>query len=400
MSTLKGPHSRYEQRGVASQKSDVHAAVDALDRGLFPNAFCKITEDILTDDPDKCSVIHSDGSGTKSIVAYLHFRETGDPTIFRGIAQDSIVMNLDDLLCVGVTGSILISNTINRNARVIPRAVLQELILGAEVFLEHLRSLGIRIYSGGGETADVGDLTGTVTVDSCAVTLLRKSEIIDGSGIEPDLAIIGLAAYGKTNYESYENSGIGSNGLTSARHDLLSSFYRETYPETVDVHTERSFVYAGPYRLQDPLPQTKMKIGEALLSPTRTYAPVIQALLSEHRPAVRGLVHCSGGGQTKCLRFGKRLHFVKDHLLPIPPLFTTLQSISQTPWKEMYQTYNMGHRMELFCRQKDVDRLLAVIRDFELPAQVIGYTEASRVPLKRNHLTLHNGSERLTYASE
>ena len=387
---------RYEQRGVSSQKTEVHAVVDRLDRGIFPQAFCKVTDDFLTGDAAKCNIIHSDGSGTKSIIAYLAYRETGDPTVFRGIAQDSLVMNLDDLLCVGATGSILMSNTVNRNARNFPGEALKELIEGGEAFLESLRNFGIGVYSGGGETADVGDLTATVTVDSCAVAVMPKKDVMDGSGIVPGLAIIGLASFGgAATYELLENSGIGSNGLTSARHDLLSPYYGQTYPETFDPNTDPNLIYCGPHKLEDLLPDSGLTIREALLSPTRTYAPVIRALLSEHRTSIRGLVHCSGGGQTKCLRFGESVHFIKDNLFSTPPIFAQLQKVSGTSWKEMYQVYNMGHRMEVFCSPEAVDKLLSVIRNFGIEAQVIGRTEES--VSTANHLTLSHGTDTLVY---
>lgn len=388
---------RYQARGVSADKQEVHAVVDKMDGGLFPGAFCKITEDYLTGDPAKCNLIHADGSGTKSILAYLHYRETGDASVFRGIAQDSIVMNVDDLLCAGVTGRILLSSTVNRNARNFPGEALAELIQGTEVFLGTLRDFGVDIVSGGGETADVGDLTGTVTVDSCAVAVMDRTEVVDNAKICPGLSIIGLASYGQANYENFENSGIGSNGLTSARHDMLSSYYRENYPETFDSNTETEYVYCGPHRLGDTLPGSNQTVGEALLSPTRTYAPVIHKLLTEHRDKVVGLVHCSGGGQTKCIRFGQNVHFIKDNYLPIPPIFCEIQKSSGTSTKEMYQVYNMGHRMEIYCRPEDTDAILAMIQTFGIDAQVIGRTEASQMQDSRNHITIENNGDRLEY---
>ena len=388
---------RYQARGVSADKQEVHAVVDKMDGGLFPGAFCKITEDYLTGDPAKCNLIHADGSGTKSILAYLHYRETGDASVFRGIAQDSIVMNVDDLLCAGVTGRILLSSTVNRNARNFPGEALAELIQGTEVFLGTLRDFGVDIVSGGGETADVGDLTGTVTVDSCAVAVMDRTEVVDNAKICLGLSIIGLASYGQANYENFENSGIGSNGLTSARHDMLSSYYRENYPETFDSNTETEYVYCGPHRLGDTLPGSNQTVGEALLSPTRTYAPVIHKLLTEHRDKVVGLVHCSGGGQTKCIRFGQNVHFIKDNYLPIPPIFCEIQKSSGTSTKEMYQVYNMGHRMEIYCRPEDTDAILAMIQTFGIDAQVIGRTEASQMQDSRNHITIENNGDRLEY---
>ena len=310
---------RYSLRGVSSSKEEVHAVVDGLEKGLFPGAFCKINPDFLTGDPNKCCVIHSDGSGTKSTLAYLHYKETGDPSAFRKTAQDSVVMNIDDLICIGASENILLSSTINRNARNIPGEVLAELISGTESFLDDLRKNGISIFSGGGETADVGDLTQTVTVDSCAVAVLDREKVIDNARIDAGLAIVGLESSGKATYEHFYNSGIGSNGLTSARHDLLSKYYLENYPETADTNTDPKYLYCGPYLLTDPLPESDMTIGEAIMSPTRSYAPVIQKLLSRHREKIYGMVHCSGGGQSKCLRFGKNIHFIKDALMPFLP---------------------------------------------------------------------------------
>lgn len=368
-----------------------------MDAGLFPGAFCKITEDFLTGDPTKCNLIHADGSGTKSILAYLHYRETGDPSVFRGIAQDSIVMNVDDLLCAGVTERILLSSTVNRNARNFTGEALAELIQGTEDFLATLREYGVNIVSGGGETADVGDLTGTVTVDSCAVAVMDREQVVDNARIGPGLSIIGLASYGKAKYETTTNSGIGSNGLTSARHDMLSSHYRENYPETFDPNTDTEYVYCGPHRMQDNLPGSEQTVGEALLSPTRTYAPVIYQLLTQHSDKVVGLVHCSGGGQTKCIRFGRNVHFIKDNFLPVPPIFCEIQKASGTSTKEMFQVYNMGHRMEIYCRPENADEILSLIEPFEIDAQVIGRTEASQQPDGRNHVTVRYKDEVLEY---
>ena len=390
---------RYQARGVSSDKKEVHAVVDHMDQGLFPGAFCKVTEDYLTGDPDKCNLIHADGSGTKSILAYLHYRETGDPTVFRGIAQDSIVMNLDDLLCAGATGRILLSSTVNRNARNFPGECLAELISGTEAFLQLLRDQGVDITSGGGETADVGDLTGTVTVDSCAIAVLERRQVIDNARIRPGLAIIGMASAGKASYETFENSGIASNGLTSARHDLLCPHYRENYPETFDPTTDASVVYCGPHRMQDPLPDSEMTVGQALLSPTRTYAPVMQRLLATCREQIVGLVHCSGGAQTKCLRFGSGVHFIKDNLLPVPPIFREIQRASATSAHEMHKVFNMGHRMEVYCEPEDADRILTEIEPYGIPAQVVGRTEESASG-NANRVTVQNLGETLEYALE
>ncbi len=389
------PAGRYAARGVSATKSEVHAAISGIDPGIFPGAFCKVTEDFLTGDPEKCNLIHADGSGTKSILAYLHYRETGDARIFRGIAQDSIVMNLDDLLCVGASGRILISSTINRNAKRIPGEVLAELIAGNEEVLARLRETGVDIHSGGGETADVGDLTPTVVVDSCATAVMDKSAVISGRKIRPGLAIVGLASGGACSYEDGENSGIGSNGLTSARHDMLSRYYRRKYRETFDAQIGVDLVYCGPYRLEDSLPGSDQSVGAALLSPTRSYAPVITALLREHPGVAKGIVHCSGGGQSKCLHFGRGVHYVKDRMLPIPPIFTAIQKASETTWKEMYRVYNMGHRMEVYCSVRDVAKVVAVAARFGVEAAPIGRTEKSTSA--ENRLTITHGRRLLRY---
>lgn len=391
------PTDRYAQRGVSSSKAEVHAVVDQLDRGVFPGAFCKIGPDVLTGDPEKCNVIHSDGSGTKSTLAYLHYRETGDPSAFRKTAQDSLVMNIDDLLCIGAIDQILISSTVNRNARAVPGEALAELISGTEEFLSSMREHGVGTYSGGGETADVGDLTGTVTVDSCAVAVMDRKDVVDNGQIKPGLSIVGLASSGQAIYESSENSGIGSNGLTSARHDLLSSYYLEKYPETCDARTKREFLYCGPYKMQNPLPDSNMTVGEALLSPTRTYAPVIKQLLATKREVISGMVHCSGGGQTKCIRFGHGVHFIKDNLLPIPPIFKAIQQASKTTDEEMFRVYNMGHRMEIYCQPEAASDIIAISETFGIPAQVIGRTEASDRADGENHVTIKKGDKTLTY---
>lgn len=388
---------RYAQRGVSAGKEEVHSAVDKLDRGIFPSAFCKITEDYLTGSRKKCNVIHSDGSGTKSIIAYLYYKETGDASVFKGISQDSIVMNIDDLLCIGVYDRILLSNTLNRNAKNIDGKALAALINGAEEFLATLRKYGVKIYGGGGETADTGDITGTVAVDSCAVAVMDKKSVISGDAIKPGLAIVGLASFGKASYETFENSGIGSNGLTSARHDMLCKYYAKKYPETFDKNIDKKFVYCGPYKFADKLPDSNMTVAEAILSPTRTYAPVIAKLAKKHKNLIKGLVHCSGGGQTKCLRFGKGVHFVKDNLFEPPAVFKAIQDASKTTLKEMYEVYNMGHRMEVYCAEKDVDKVIAIAKSFKIAAQKVGYTEKTQRADGKNHLTIKLGSKRIEY---
>lgn len=376
-------NSRYQSRGVSADKTEVHNVVDHLDHGAIPGTFCKVTEDFLGGDPDKCNIIHADGSGTKSIIAYLHYKEFGDPSVFHGISQDSIVMNLDDLLCVGINGRILVSNTVNRNALNCPGEVVSALIEGSEAFMATLRDQGVQIYSGGGETADVGDLTGSVVVDSCAVAVMKKDDVVRNK-ITGDLAIVGLSSTGTANYETLENSGIGSNGLTSARHDMLSKYYAEKYPETFDTNVPDDLVYCGPYKLEDALPASSLTVGQAILSPTRTYAPVIQTVLKEHGKAVKGLIHCSGGAQTKCLKFGHGAHFIKDNLFATPPLFNAIQAASGTEWQEMYKVFNMGHRMEIYVPQSQVESVIDIARSFGIAAQLIGRTETA----EKNHLSL------------
>ena len=390
-------NNRYNQRGVSSSKDEVHQVVDKLDRGCFPGAFCKVTNDFLTGHKDMCNVIHSDGAGTKSILAYLWYKETGDPNIFRGIAQDSIVMNLDDLACVGIWDQVVLSSTVNRNARNFPAEALAALIEGTEEFIQALHDFGIKISSGGGETADVGDLTGTVAVDSCAVAIVPKEKIIDNSNITEGLSIVGLSSSGQASYENKENSGIGSNGLTSARHELLSSYYREYFPETFDPQTKEEFLYCGPFRMQDSLIDSSLLVGEALLSPTRTYLPVIKSIMSEKGDSISGLVHCSGGGQTKCMRFGTNVHHIKDNLFSPPPLFQEIQRVSGTTDKEMHQVYNMGHRFEIYCNTDAVEEIIGISKSYNIDAQVIGRTEKSNKENSHNHLTIKNDKFQLAY---
>ena len=390
-------NNRYNQRGVSSSKDEVHQVVDKLDRGCFPGAFCKVTNDFLTGHNDRCNVIHSDGAGTKSILAYLWYKETGDPNVFRGIAQDSIVMNLDDLACVGIWDQVVLSSTVNRNARNFPAEALAALIEGTEEFIQTLQDFGIKISSGGGETADVGDLTGTVAVDSCAVAIVPKEKIIDNSNISEVLSIVGLSSSGQASYENKENSGIGSNGLTSARHELLSSYYRENFPETFDRKTKEEFLYCGPFRMQDSLIGSSLLVGEALLSPTRTYLPVIKSIMSEKGDSISGLVHCSGGGQTKCMRFGTNVHHIKDNLFSPPPLFQEIQRVSGTTDKEMHQVYNMGHRFEIYCKAEAVEEIIGISKSYNIEAQVIGRTEKSNKENSQNHLTIKTDKFQLTY---
>lgn len=398
-STQSSDNGRYAARGVSSSKNEVHAVVDRLDPGLFPGAFCKITEDFLTGNPALCNVSHSDGSGTKSLLAYLHWRETGDASVFRGIAQDSVVMNIDDLLCVGVTGGVVLSSTINRNARNIPGEVLAQLIQGTEDFLEMLRSFGFSVRSCGGETADVGDLTATCTVDSCATAALPRSRVVDASRIRPGLAIVALASSGKCAYETEENSGIASNGLTSARHELLCGYYAEKYPETFDGNTPRELVYCGPHKMSDPLEGSALTVGQALLSPTRTYAPFVLRLLENlPRERVFGLIHCSGGALTKCVRFGKNVHFIKDDLFPVPPVFREIRRASGTSDAEMHRVYNMGQRLEIYVEENDVPAVRQIADSLALESRVIGRTEPSRKPDGSNHVSIRTAEgEEIAY---
>lgn len=389
--------NRYNQRGVSSSKDEVHQVVDKLDAGCFPGAFCKITEDFLTGDSDCCNVIHSDGAGTKSILGYLWYKETGDPTVFRGIAQDSIVMNLDDLACVGLWDRVIISSTVNRNARNFPGEALASLIEGTEEFIQVLNDFGIKISSGGGETADVGDLTGTVAVDSCAVAIAQKNQIVNNANIKPDLVIVGLSSSGKSSYENKDNSGIGSNGLTSARHEMLSKHYFKGFPETFDPKTDEQYLYCGPYRMHDSLAGSNLTVGEALLSPTRTYLPIIKTVMETVSDSVYGLVHCSGGGQTKCQRFGMNVHHIKDNLFTPPPLFQEIQRVSGTTDHEMHQVYNMGHRFEIYCDPNSADEIISISRTFDIDAQIIGHTEPSNKNDKRNHLSIMSDNFQLNY---
>ncbi len=341
---------RYAQRGVSASKEDVHNAIAQLDKGLFPKAFCKIVPDTLAGDPDFCTIMHADGAGTKSSLAYLYWRETGDLSVWRGIAQDAIVMNTDDLLCVGATGPMLLSSTIGRNKNQIPGEVIAELINGTEDVLQMLREHGIEIYSTGGETADVGDLVRTVIVDSTVVARMRRDQVISNDRIQPGDVIVGLASFGQATYETQYNGGMGSNGLTSARHDVLTHYLADAYPESFDPFVDRSLIYSGSKRLTEPVAGTGLTVGQLILSPTRTYAPLAKTLLAELRPYIHGMVHCSGGAQTKVLHFVENVHVIKDNLFPVPPLFRLIQAESETSWQEMYKVFNMGHRLEVYLR--------------------------------------------------
>ncbi|MBO9638482.1 MAG: phosphoribosylformylglycinamidine cyclo-ligase [Siphonobacter aquaeclarae] len=365
---------RYAQRGVSASKEDVHKAIAALDKGLFPKAFCKIVPDTLAGDPEYCTIMHADGAGTKTSLAYLYWKETGDLSVWKGIAQDSIVMNTDDLLCVGCTGPVLLSSSIDRNKNRIPGEVIAEIINGTEEVLAMLREHGVEIYSTGGETADVGDLVRTITVNSTVVARMKRSDVISNDRIEAGDVVVGLASYGQAAYESSYNGGMGSNGLTSARHDVLGHYLAALYPESFDPEVPSDLVYSGSRRLTDPVEGTPLNVGQLVLSPTRTYAPVVKAILSEIRP--HGMVHCSGGAQTKVLHFIDNLHVVKDNLFPIPPLFRLIQEESGTAWSEMYKVFNMGHRLEVYLSEAEAQRVIEISRSFGIEAQVIGRVEA------------------------
>ena len=367
--------SRYAQRGVSSSKEDVHQAIAKLDKGLYPKAFCKVVADDLTGSADHCLVMHADGAGTKSALAYAYWKETGDISVWKGIAQDAIVMNLDDLLCVGATENILLSSTIGRNKGLIPGEVISELINGTEEFLSRMRDLGIGIRSTGGETADVGDLVRTVIVDSTVVCRMKRDEVIDNARIAPGDVIVGLASYGQASYEEHYNAGMGSNGLTSARHDVFSKALATSYPETFDPSTPSDLVYSGQAALTDPLEGTPLNFGQAVLSPTRTYAPVVRKILATMRTQIHGMVHCSGGAQTKVLHFVDGLRIIKDDLFPVPPLFTAIQRMSGTDPKEMYSVFNMGHRLEFYVPSEIAEEIIAISNSYGIEAKVVGRVE-------------------------
>jgi phosphoribosylformylglycinamidine cyclo-ligase len=371
--------SRYIQRGVSAGKEDVHQAIKNIDKGLFPHAFCKIIPDILGGDPDWCNIMHADGAGTKSSLAYLYWKETGDLSVWRGIAQDAIVMNTDDLLCVGATDNILISSTIGRNKHLIPGGVITEIIRGTEVFLEQMRSYGIGIHSTGGETADVGDLVRTIIVDSTVTARLPREKVISNHNIQAGDVIVGLASSGQSSYEKSYNGGMGSNGLTSARHDVFSNFYAAQYPESYDPAIPNNLAYSGRLKLTEPSPIEGIDMGKLVLSPTRTYAPVIKIMLDHYRDHIHGMVHCSGGAQTKVLHFIDKLHIIKDNLFEVPPLFRIIQEQSGTSTTEMYKVFNMGHRMELYVPETIAGKLIAISENFGIAAKVIGRCEEAEI---------------------
>jgi len=379
------PQQRYDLRGVSAAKEDVHNAIKNVDKGIFPKAFCKIIPDILGGDPEWCNIMHADGAGTKSALAYAYWRETGDLSVWKGIAQDALIMNVDDLLCVGATDRMLVSSTIGRNKRLIPGAVIAEIINGTEELLATMRGYGVEIYGTGGETADVGDLVRTIIVDSTVTTRMRRADVVDNAAISGGDVIVGLASFGQATYETEYNGGMGSNGLTSARHDVFNKTVAEAYPETFDDKIPDELIYSGCKRLTDIIPGTGVTAGKLVLSPTRTYAPVIRRLLEEMRPAIHGMVHCTGGAQTKVMHFVENKHVVKDNLFPLPPLFRLIQEQSGTDWAEMYKVFNMGHRMEIYLPADKAQDVIDIAASFNIDARVIGHVEdadANRLTIK------------------
>ncbi len=369
--------NRYMQRGVSASKEDVHNAIKNIDKGLFPQAFCKIVPDYLTGSEDHCIVMHADGAGTKSSLAYMYWKETGDVSVWKGIAQDALIMNIDDLLCVGATGPILLSSTIGRNKSLIPGEVLSAIINGTEELLEGLRNHGIEIHSTGGETADVGDLVRTIIVDSTVTARMRKDQVVSNSNIQDGDVIVGLESFGQATYETEYNGGMGSNGLTSARHDVFAKYLADKYPESFDPSVPNDLVYSGGKKLTDSVEDSPIDAGRLVLSPTRTYAPVIKAILDKMPGKVHGMVHCSGGAQTKILHFVENLHITKNNLFPIPPLFKLIQEESKTDWKEMYKVFNMGHRMEIYLSKEDAQEVIEISKSFGIDAQIVGHCQSS-----------------------
>ena len=368
---------KYNKRGVSASKEDVHVAIRNIDKGLYPSAFCKIIPDILGGDDAYCNIMHADGAGTKSSLAYMYWKETGDLSVWKGIAQDAIIMNLDDLLCVGATDNILLSSTIGRNKNLVSGDVISAIINGTEELLEELRELGIGIFSTGGETADVGDLVRTIIVDSTVTARMKRSDVISNDNIKPGDVIVGLASYGQAKYENTYNGGMGSNGLTSARHDVFSKYLSEKYPESYDNSIPSDLVYSGSYKLTDAIGDLGIDAGKLVLSPTRTYAPLIKEMLSKHRQNIHGMVHCSGGAQTKILHFIDKLHVIKDNMFDVPPLFEIIRKESGTPRKEMYKVFNMGHRFEIYLPKEYAVELIKISESFGIDAKIIGRCEAS-----------------------
>lgn len=368
--------SRYDQRGVSATKDEVHAAIKNTDKGLYPQAFCKIYPDFLTGNPDYCSIIHADGAGTKSSLAYLYWKETGDLSVWKGIAQDAIVMNTDDLICVGATSNFLLSSIINRNKHLIPGEVIKALIDGTNEVVEMMHENGVQIYPMGGETADMGDVIRTISVDAVMTARFKRDEVIDNANIKPGNVIIGLASFGQASYETTYNGGMGSNGLTSARHDVFSKIYAQKYPEAYDPNTNMEFIYSGSKLLTDAIPNSPLNAGKLVLSPTRTYAPVVKKIVDKIKlENINGIIHCSGGAQTKILHYIENLHIVKNNLFDVPPLFLMIQQESKTDWKEMYQVFNCGHRLEIYCDNQFASEIISIAKSFDIDARIIGYVE-------------------------
>ena len=368
---------RYSMRGVSASKEDVHNAIKNVDKGLFPKAFCKIVPDYLTNDNDYCLIMHADGAGTKSSLAYMYWKETGDVSVWKGIAQDALIMNIDDLLCVGATDNIMLSSTIGRNKNLIPGEVISEIIKGTEELLQDLKSFGVEIHSTGGETADVGDLVRTIIVDSTVTARMKRADVIDNANIKPGDIIVGLESFGQATYEKEYNGGMGSNGLTSARHDVFSKYLAKKYPESFDASVPDELVYSGAMKLTDNVENSPIDAGKLVLSPTRTYAPIIKKILEKYTSKnIHGMVHCSGGAQTKILHFIDNLHIVKDNMFSVPPLFKLIQEQSKTDWKEMYQVFNCGHRMELYVSPETANDIIKISKSFNVNAQIIGNVEA------------------------
>ncbi|WP_347053119.1 AIR synthase related protein [Flavobacterium olei] len=369
---------RYAQRGVSASKEDVHNAIKNIDKGLFPQAFCKIVPDYLTQDNEHCLIMHADGAGTKSSLAYMYWKETGDLSVWKGIAQDALIMNIDDLLCVGATDNILLSSTIGRNKNLIPAAVISAIINGTEELINELKSFGVTIHSTGGETADVGDVVRTIIVDSTVTARMKRSDVVDNANIKAGDVIVGLASFGQASYEKSYNGGMGSNGLTSARHDVFGKYLAKKYPESYDAAVPEELIYSGQVNLTDEVENSPINAGQLVLSPTRTYAPIIKKILDKYTPEeIHGMVHCSGGAQTKILHFVKDLHVIKDNLFPVPPLFKLIQEQSETDWKEMYQVFNCGHRMELYVPENIAQDIIEISKSFNVEAQIVGRVEAS-----------------------
>lgn len=385
---------RYSQRGVSASKEDVHAAIKNVDKGLFPKAFCKIIPDLLTGSEDHCVIMHADGAGTKSSLAYMYWKETGDISVWKGIAQDALIMNIDDLLCVGASNDILLSSTIGRNKNLIPSEVIAAIINGTEELIAEMKQYGVHIHSTGGETADVGDLVRTIIVDSTVTARMKRSDVINNANIKAGNVIVGLASFGKATYEKQYNGGMGSNGLTSARHDVFGKYLAEKYPESYDHSVPEDLVYSGNTKLTDTVEGSPLDAGKLVLSPTRTYAPIIQKILERFNASqIDGMIHCSGGAQTKILHFIDQLHVIKDQMFEVPPLFKLIQEQSKTSWKEMYQVFNCGHRMELYVDPSIADEIIAISKSFDVDAQIVGRVEASEV----KKLSIHSNKGTFEY---